>query len=131
MKTVFVAPSIGVTLLFYPAGLTPTKEGRQPGRTNHPLLIAAPHKLCFLLQLLIYSQKQCVDVLFNYIKDMKKFAVLQKIGKFNARVVREFDNEGDAIDFARLMESSEDSSCIKYYVAGCGGIFSASTALAG
>lgn len=58
MKTVFVAPSTGVTLLFYPAGLTPTKEGRQPERTNLPLLIAAPHKLCFLLQLLIYSQKQ-------------------------------------------------------------------------
>lgn len=62
MKTVFVAPSTGVTLLFYPAGLTPTKEGRQPGRTNHPLPIAAPHKLCFLLQLLIYSQKQRVDI---------------------------------------------------------------------
>lgn len=65
------------------------------------------------------------------VKDMKKFAVLQKIGAFSARVVREFDNEGDAIDFARLMESSEDNKSIKYYVAGCGGIFSASTALAG
>ena len=62
---------------------------------------------------------------------MKKFAVLQKIGAFNARVVREFDNEGDAIDFASLMESSEDNQSIKYYVAGAGGIFSASTALAG
>jgi hypothetical protein len=83
------------------------------------------------VQLLIYSQKQCVDVLFNYIKDMKKFAVLQKIGAFSATVIREFDNEGDAIDFARLMESSEDNKSIKYYVAGCGGIFSASTAIAG
>lgn len=61
---------------------------------------------------------------------MKKFAVLQKVGNFNASVVREFDNEGDAIDFARLMESSEDNESIKYYVAGCGGIFSASTACA-
>lgn len=59
---------------------------------------------------------------------MKKFAVLQKIGAFSATVVREFDNEGDAIDFARLMESSEDNQSIKYYVAGCGGIFSASKA---
>lgn len=62
MKTVFVAPSKGVTLLFYPAGLTPPKKGRQPERTNHPLLIAPPHKLCFLVQLLIYSQKQRVDI---------------------------------------------------------------------
>ena len=57
---------------------------------------------------------------------MKKFAVLQKIGVFNATVVREFDNEGDAIDFARLMESSEDNQRIKYYVAGLNGIFSVS-----
>lgn len=62
---------------------------------------------------------------------MKKFAVLQKIGAFSATVIREFDNEGDAIDFARLMESSEDNKSIKYYVAGVNGIFSASTALAG
>ena len=62
MKTVFVAPSTGVTLLFYQAGLTPSREGRRPGGTNHPLPIAAPHKLCFLLQLLIYSQKQRVDI---------------------------------------------------------------------
>lgn len=62
---------------------------------------------------------------------MKKFAVLQKIGDFNARVVREFDNESDAIDFARLMESSEDNASIKFYVAGREGIFSASTTLAG
>lgn len=63
MKTVFVVPSAGITLLFYQAGLTPSREGRRPGRTNHPLLIAAPHKLCFLLQLLIYSQKQRAHVL--------------------------------------------------------------------
>jgi len=127
----YVALYRDATCLFYQAALTGTKGGRQQGETNPPLPIAPPHKLCFLVQLLIYSQKQCVDVLFNYIKDMKKFAVLQKIGDFNAKVVREFDNESDAIDFARLMESSEDKESTKYYVAGCGGIFSASTALAG
>ena len=127
----YVAFYRDATCLSYQAALTGTKGGRQQGETNPPLPIAPPHKLCFLVQLLIYSQKQCVDVLFNYIKDMKKFAVLQKIGDFNAKVVREFDNESDAIDFARLMESSEDKESTKYYVAGCGGIFSASTALAG
>ena len=63
MKTVFVVSSTDMTLLFYQAGLTPSREGRQPGRTNHPLLIAPPHKLCFLVQLLIYSQKQRAHVL--------------------------------------------------------------------
>ena len=122
----YVALYRDATCLFYQAALTGTKGGRQQGETNPPLPIAPPHELCFLVQLLIYSQKQCVDVLFNYIKDMKKFAVLQKIGVFNATVVREFDNEGDAIDFARLMESSEDNQRIKYYVAGLNGIFSVS-----
>lgn len=63
MKTVFVVPSAGITLLFYQAGLTATTGNRQPGETNPPLLIAAPHKLYFLLQLLIYSQKQRAHVL--------------------------------------------------------------------
>lgn len=111
----YVALYRDATCLFYQAALTGTKGGRQQGETNPPLPIAPPHELCFLVQLLIYSQKQCVDVLFNYIKDMKKFAVLQKIGVFNATVVREFDNKEDAESFRTLMQRSEENERIEYF----------------
>lgn len=48
---------------------------------------------------------------------MKQFAVLQKIGDCNARVVREFDNYADAVAFATLMQKSEDYERAEYFVA--------------
>ena len=48
---------------------------------------------------------------------MKKFAVLQKIGIFNATVIREFDNVDDAKDYAKLMRKSEDNERIGYFIA--------------
>lgn len=48
---------------------------------------------------------------------MKQFAVLKKIGDFNASVVREFDNEEDAIQFANLLQGSEEKDYITYHVA--------------
>ena len=50
---------------------------------------------------------------------MKKFAVLRKIGIFNATVVREFNEKGPqlALDFARALALSEDNEQIEYAVA--------------
>lgn len=45
---------------------------------------------------------------------MKKFAVLQKIGNFNATVVREFDNSEDAESFRALLCRSEENERITY-----------------
>ena len=47
---------------------------------------------------------------------MKEFAVLQKIGAFNANVVRDFDAYADAYAFAQLMKKSETNERIKYFV---------------
>lgn len=46
---------------------------------------------------------------------MKKFAVLRKIGAFNAEVVREFDEYNDAEQFRILMTRSEDNDRIEYF----------------
>ena len=48
---------------------------------------------------------------------MKKFIVLSKVGFFNATVVREFDNENDAMEYQALMQKSEDSDRVTYFVA--------------
>ena len=48
---------------------------------------------------------------------MKKFAVLQKIGRFDARAIREFDCEEDANAFADLMARSEEDENTKFFVA--------------
>ena len=48
---------------------------------------------------------------------MKQYIVLQKIGSFPAKVVRDFDDEHDATVFAGLMCNSEDNKSIKYSVA--------------
>lgn len=45
---------------------------------------------------------------------MKKFAVLRKIGIFNAEVVREFDNREDAESFRALLCRSEENERITY-----------------
>lgn len=47
---------------------------------------------------------------------MKQFAVLKKIADFDARVVREFEEERDAHDFATLLKKSEDSEHITFHV---------------
>ena len=49
------------------------------------------------------------------VKDMKKFAVLRKIGIFNATVVREFDNKEDAESFRTLMCRTEENERIEYF----------------
>lgn len=46
---------------------------------------------------------------------MKKFAVLKKIGIFNAEVVREFDECSDAEEFRALMQRSEENPRIEYF----------------
>ena len=48
---------------------------------------------------------------------MKQFIVLSKIGFFNGTVVRDFDNEADAREYAQLMRKSENSEHITYFVA--------------
>lgn len=48
---------------------------------------------------------------------MKKFAVLQKIGRFDARAIREFDHEKDAVAFAGLMAKSEEDKNTKFFIA--------------
>lgn len=48
---------------------------------------------------------------------MKKFAVLKKIGIFSATVVREFDEEADALEFAGLLTRSEDLKETRYFIA--------------
>jgi hypothetical protein len=48
---------------------------------------------------------------------MKKFAVLKKIGIFSATVVREFDEEADALEFAGLLTRSEDHKETRYFIA--------------
>lgn len=47
---------------------------------------------------------------------MKKFAVLRKIGVFNASVVREFNTSDDAEAFRALMCRSEDNDHTEYFV---------------
>lgn len=47
---------------------------------------------------------------------MKKYVVLQKIGSFSARSVREFDDVQDANTFAQLMRSSETNEFTQYFV---------------
>ena len=47
---------------------------------------------------------------------MKKFAVLKKIGNFNATVEREFDNIDDARMFKNLLATSESKGW-EYFVA--------------
>lgn len=46
---------------------------------------------------------------------MKKFAVLKKIGSFNATVEREFNNIDDARMFKNLLTTSESGGW-EYYV---------------
>ena len=50
---------------------------------------------------------------------MKKFAVLKKIGDFDASVVREFDDKQPytAMNFATALQDSEDKPYIEYAVA--------------
>ena len=50
---------------------------------------------------------------------MKKFAVLKKVGDYNADVVREFGERQAwvAADFAEALQASEDKQYIEYYVA--------------
>lgn len=48
---------------------------------------------------------------------MKQYAVLRKIGAFNASVVREFDDKESATEFASLLAKSEDKEFTKYFVA--------------
>lgn len=48
---------------------------------------------------------------------MKQFAVLKKIGDFDAKVIREFDTRDDAVQFANLLIKSEQSEYVSYYVA--------------
>lgn len=48
---------------------------------------------------------------------MKKYVVLSKIGFFNATVIREFDNENDAMEYQALMQKSEDNERITYFTA--------------
>jgi len=48
---------------------------------------------------------------------MKKYAVLRKIGIFNADVVREFDELKTAVAFASLLTASEEHERTVYYVA--------------
>ena len=48
---------------------------------------------------------------------MKKYAVLQKIGDFPAKVSREFDDPKDAEEYAKLMQRSEDYKHTEYFVA--------------
>lgn len=50
---------------------------------------------------------------------MKQFAVLKKIGDFDATVVREFDDKQPwvALAFANALQDTEEKSYIKYYVA--------------
>ena len=49
---------------------------------------------------------------------MKQFAVLKKIGDFDATVVREFDDKQPwvALAFANALQDTEEKSYIKYYV---------------
>lgn len=48
---------------------------------------------------------------------MKKYLVLKKIGDYNASVIREFEEQSDAAKYCELMQNSEDSPYIAYYVA--------------
>lgn len=48
---------------------------------------------------------------------MKKYAVLQKIGSFNATVEREFDELKTAVAFAAILTASEEHARTTYYVA--------------
>lgn len=67
---------------------------------------------------LLVGKFSCIaHIHFNYICFMKKFAVLKKIGDYNADVVREFDECSDAEQFRALLTRSETKEYIKYYVA--------------
>ena len=46
---------------------------------------------------------------------MKKFAVLRKVGVFDATVVREFGEKSDAEQFRALMCRSEDNKHTEYF----------------
>jgi len=47
---------------------------------------------------------------------MKKYAVLHKIGSFNAECEREFDNIDDARAFRNLLNISKDYEHTHYYI---------------
>lgn len=49
--------------------------------------------------------------------DMKKYAVLRKIGSFNASVEREFDDFETAVAFAAILTASEEHNHTTYHVA--------------
>ena len=48
---------------------------------------------------------------------MKDYAVLKKIGDYNAEAIREFDTLDKATAFAVLMAESEEKKYIKYFIA--------------
>ena len=49
--------------------------------------------------------------------EIKPFVVIKKIGDYDGRIVREFEQSEPAAIFASLLNSSEDKEYIKYYVA--------------